>query len=69
LNNTLIYAVPTVTYAQMGVGILSKAGFRATVERNHAGKEGCGFIIVVNSRNAAAVEAALQRGGVQVKRL
>ena len=65
----LLYGVSTVTYAQMGVSVLNKAGFRATVERNRQSREGCGFILAVNSPQSVAVERALARGGVPVKRL
>lgn len=69
MNHTLMYAVSTATYAQMGIAALKKAGFRAYMERDKRGKEGCGFVLVVSGKNAVEIEKALARGGVPVKRL
>ena len=65
----LLYGVSTITHAQMGVSVLYKSGVHATVERNRVSKEGCGFILAVHSRDPAAVEGILRRGGIAAKRL
>ena len=69
MNQTLMYSVSTVTYAQMGIAALNKAGLRAYMERDRKGKEGCGFVIAVRADSPAVVQSILARAGVPVRRL